>query len=179
MPVEYIRAFATWALTKKGLKSSTVRSYVSSFNTAHALSNSGNTNFSSDPCIKMALKGAENFNALYREPRVKRLPMSIHLLDVLGDRISKQDWNVFSKQFLWTACTVCFFTSCRMGELLPSFEKNFDPMTTLLLGNVKFMSENEILILTPYCKTKGFEGKLIDLYPLPVDSKCPVTAISL
>ena len=66
-----------------------------------------------------------------------------------------------------------------MGELLPSFERNFDPKTTLLWGNVKFMSENEILILIPYCKTKGFEGKLIDLYPLPGDSKCPVAAISL
>ena len=41
------------------------------------------------------------------------------------------------------------------------------------------MSESEILILKPYCKTKGFEGKLIDLYPLPGDSKCPVSAISL
>ena len=41
------------------------------------------------------------------------------------------------------------------------------------------MSESEILILKPYCKTKGFEGKLIDLYPLPGDSKCPVAAISL
>ena len=78
MPVEYIRAFATWALTKKGLKSSTVRSYVSSLNTAHALSNSGYANFCSDPCIKMALKGAENFNELYREPRVERLLMNIH-----------------------------------------------------------------------------------------------------
>ena len=66
-----------------------------------------------------------------------------------------------------------------MGELLPSFERNFDPKTTLLWGNVKFMSESEILILIPYCKTKGFEGKLIDLYPLPGDSKCPVAAISL
>ena len=97
MPVEYIRAFATWALTKKGLKSSTARSYVSSLNTAHALSNSGNTNFSSDPCMKVVLKGAENFIALYREPRVERLPMNIHLLDVLGDRISKLNWNIFFK----------------------------------------------------------------------------------
>ena len=97
MPVEYIRAFATWALTKKGLKSSTVRSYVSSLNTVHALSNSGYANFCLDPCIKMALKGAEHFNALYREPRVERLLMNIHLLDILGDRISKLDWNVLWK----------------------------------------------------------------------------------
>ena len=179
IPVEYIRAFATWALTKKGLKSSTVRSYVSSLNTAHALSNNKNTNFCSDTCIKMALKGADNFNALHREPRIVRLPMNIHLLDILGDRISVLDWNAFSKQVLWTACTVCFFTSCRMGELLPCFEKNFDPMTTLLWGNVKFLSESEVIILIPYCKTKGFEGKLIDLYPLTGDSKCPVAAISL
>ena len=146
----YVRAFATWALTKKGLKSSTVKSYISSLNTAHALSDNGRTNFSSDPCIKMMLKGADNFNSLLGIPKPERLPMNIHLLEVLGDRISELGWNIYSKQVIWTACAVSFFSSCRMGELLPFCENALDPHTSLLWKNVKFMSDNKVLVLIPY-----------------------------
>ena len=127
----------------------------------------------------MALKWAENMYQIFNAPKADRLPMNIHLLDILGDRIAALGWSIFSKQVLWTACTVCFFSSCRMGELLPFHEKLFDPRTTLLWENVKFVSKNEILILVPYSKTKGFKGKLLDLYPLPDDSKCPVAAMTL
>ena len=177
MPVEYTRAFVTWAVTKEGLKSSTVQSYVSSLKTAHVIGNYKCQNFSSDPCIKMALKGAENMYQIFNTPKADRLPMNIHLLDILGDRISALGWSVLSKQVLWTACAISFFTSCRMGELLPFHEKLFDQKTTLLWGNVKFISDNEILIRIPYSKTKGFKGKLLDIYPLPDDRKCPVAAL--
>ena len=152
VPVEYARAFVTWAVTKKGLKSSTVQSYVSSLKTAHVIGNYKCQNFSSDPCIKMALKGAENMYQIFNTPKADRLPMNIHLLDILGDRISALGWSVLSKQVLWTACTISFFTSCRMGELLPLHEKLFEQKTTLLWGNVKFISDNEILIRIPYSK---------------------------
>ena len=55
---ELARAFVTWALSKKKLKSSTVRSYISSVNKTHILGNIKNVNLSSDPCIKLLLKGA-------------------------------------------------------------------------------------------------------------------------
>ena len=56
--------------------------------------------------------------------------------------------------------------------------KNFsNKKTTLLWGNVKFISDNEILIRIPYSKTKGFKGKLLEIYPLPDDRKCPVAAL--
>ena len=42
--VEYARAFVTWAATKKHLKSSTIKSYISSLNMAHTISNVQNTN---------------------------------------------------------------------------------------------------------------------------------------
>ena len=103
VPVEYARAFVTWAVTKKGLKSSTVQSYISSLNTAHTISNHKCPNFSSDPCIKMALKGAENMYQIFNAPKADRLPMNIHLLDILGDRIAALGWSIFSKQVLWTA----------------------------------------------------------------------------
>ena len=60
MPVEpeHVQAFGTWAVSARKLKSSTVKSYISSINVAHALSNVKISNLNSDPCLKMILKGA-------------------------------------------------------------------------------------------------------------------------
>ena len=61
--IEFARAFVTWAVTKKKLKSTTVKAYVSSFNIDRPLQYIGNfeeKNLNSDPCIKLALKGAKN-----------------------------------------------------------------------------------------------------------------------
>ena len=58
--VESARAFVTWAASTKKLKSNTIKSYVSSLNTAHIISNSTSPNLSSDGCIKLVIKGAKN-----------------------------------------------------------------------------------------------------------------------
>ena len=82
--VKYARAFATWAVSKRGLKDTTVKSYISSLNVAHVLSNSSNTNLNSDPCVKFALKGAENIRCTSGLCKRDRLPMNIHLLNILS-----------------------------------------------------------------------------------------------
>ena len=68
------RAYITWAITKKGLKSSTVKAYLGSLNVAHVISNSKGGNFSSDKCIKMALKGAENLEKLWEHVKLTGFP---------------------------------------------------------------------------------------------------------
>ena len=130
--VEFARAFVTWAAAKKNLKSSTIKSYVSSLNIAHAISNTASPNLSSDSCVKLAIKGAKNSVDPKLFPRPSRIPMSYDLLVILGHRISSLNWGKFAKQVLWTACTTSFFSSCRMGEILPSSENCFDPDTTVL-----------------------------------------------
>ena len=147
---EYARAFATWAVTKKGLKSSTIKSYISSLNVAHTLANTPNGNLNSDPCIKMVLKGASNVSCLSEPAKPDRLPMNIHLLEILSHRLTELSWSDFSKQIFWTACTLRFFTACRMGELVPTSENSFDPATTLTWDNVKFLENKEALIFIPY-----------------------------
>ena len=57
------------------------------------------------------------------------------------------------------------------------YEKNFDPSTTLLWENVKFCENNDILVLVPYSKTTGFQGKLLDLYPIESKALCPTAAL--
>ena len=165
---ETARAFSTWAISKKGLSSGTVRAYISSLNVANTIGNCNSQNLNSDPCMKMILKGAKNLEGIFQRKPIVRLPMNIDLLDILGHRICSSKWGNFSKQVLWAACVTSFNTSCRMGGLLPTHDNGFDPLTTLLWHNIKFRSENEILVFVPYSKTTGFDGKILDIYPVLV-----------
>ena len=175
--VEFARAFVTWAVAKKSLKSSTIKSYVSSLNIAHTVSNTASPNLSSDNCIKLAIKGAKNSVDPKLSPRPSRIPMSYDLLVILGHRIRGLNWGKYAKQVLWTACTTSFFSSCRMGEILPSSENCFDPDTTVLWENVVFSEEREIVIYVPYSKSTGFKGKFIDLYPVESNCICPSASL--
>ena len=175
--LEKARAFTTWALAIKHLKSSTVKTYLSSMNVAHELGNFEHKNFNSDKCIKLALKGAENIAKLSNLPKPTRLAMNIHLLDILGHRIHEQTWSDFSKQVMWTVYTVCFYSSCRMGELTCNTERNYDKNTTLLWGNIKFLENKECIMFIPFTKTAGFDGCLVDIFPIKDDKKCPASAI--
>ena len=105
--------------------------------------------------------------------KTDRLPMNIHLLNVLRHRISELYWSPYSKQVFWTACTVCFFTSCRMGELVPERENSVDPVTTLTWGNDKQIDDNEFILFIPYSKTTGFRGKVVDIFKIKGNKNCP------
>ena len=149
-------------------------------NVAHTISSTSTANLNSDPCVKMLLKGAKNIEGMTRKKKISRLPMNIDLLSILGHRLSQLNnlnWNSVSKQVFWTACVTSFFTSCRMGEILPNGEKEFDPHTTLLWQNISFGDNKEILIFVPYSKTTGFDGKLLDVYPIEGSNLCPASAL--
>ena len=175
--IGYARAFATWAVSKRKLKNTTVKSYLSSLNVAHTLSGSFSSNLNSDPCVKLAMRGAENIANVNGTCKTNRLPMNIHLLNILRHRISELPWSPFSKQIFWTACTLCFFTSCRMGELVPSQERDFDASTTLLWDNVREISNTEFIMFVPYSKTTGFKGKIVDIFEIKGDKNCPAAAL--
>ena len=175
--IGYARAFATWAVSRRKLKNTTVKSYLSSLNVAHTLSGSFSSNLNSDPCVKLAMRGAENIANVNGTCKTNRLPMNIHLLNILRHRISELPWSPFSKQIFWTACTLCFFTSCRMGELVPSQERNFDASTTLLWDNVREINNTEFIMFVPYSKTTGFKGKIVDIFEIKGDKNCPAAAI--
>ena len=105
--------------------------------------------------------------------------MNVHLLKILCDRIANLEWSDFSKQVVWTACTVCFYTLCRMGKLLAPNEKTFDAATSLKWENVKFIAEKEVLIFVPFTKTTGFKGCMLDVFPLSGEKTCPSAALSV
>ena len=175
--VQYARAFCTWMITVKNLKQSTIENYLSSITVIHNLGGLQCENFMRDRCIASVLKGGTNISFLYN-PKVKiRLAMNIHLLKILAYRIAETKWDPMSKQIIWTACTVSFYSSCRMGEILSEQKNCFDPKTTLKWENIFFIPENEVLLQIPYTKTTGLKGTNMYLFPLDNDT-CPVSAIT-
>ena len=176
--IEYARGFVAWAIVNKKLKSETVKAYISSLNVAHSLGAFEDKKLNSDPCIKMALKGAKNCPDFMSVRKTNRLPMSIELLRILGHRLSRLNWSDFSKQVVWAACTSSFFTASRMGEILSPHDKKFDSTITLLWRNVKLFDDKEILVLVPFSKTTGFNGKLLDIFPLRDIGLCPASALA-
>jgi len=176
--LKLIRAFSTWAIAYKKLQVSTVRAYISSISTIQHISDITPENYAADRSLKLALKGAETLQKMHSIPRPVKLAINIHMLQILGHRISQLDWSKHSKQVYWTACTVSFYTSCRMGELLCEQEWENSKKTVLTWKNVKFVNDNECMVYIPYVKTKGFEGKILDIFPIENNSTCPAKALS-
>jgi hypothetical protein len=174
--IEKMRSYTTWAMTEGKLQASTVESYMSSLTLAHSLANKPCENFSKDRCITMLLKGAVNTHYLENDKYTNRLAMNIHLLRILSHRINETSWHPISKQVVWTASTVSFYSSCRMGELLSENKLCFDPNTTLKWKNINFLPEKEIVIHVPYTKTTGLKGATLNLFNLQC-ATCPVAAM--
>jgi len=171
-----MRVFVTWALSKRKLQASTVESYISSLNIMHDLTGNTCDKFSRDRCIQLALKGSANLVMLKGNVSSTRLSMNVHLLKLMGHRINEQNWDEISKQIIWTAGVISFYTSCRMGEIVADNRSSYDTFTTLKLNYVKFLDNSEILIFLPYTKTTGLKGAIVDIFPTK-DSTCPVAAI--
>jgi hypothetical protein len=173
LALETVRAYVIWSVTVKKLKSSTVKLYLSSIRMAHTLLGHQSEDFCKDKLISMLLTGAENIEP--PKPRIRRA-MNMDLLMILGHRIASSNWSKISKQVVWAACTVSFFCSARLGEILAAQRQSFDRGSTLTWQNVMFIDRNEAILFLPSTKTSA-KGDFIDLFPLPGSSCCPVAAL--
>ena len=72
--IKNAHAFVTWAITNKGLKSSSVKAYLGSLNVAHVISNSKGGNFSSVKWIKMAKKVQKTYKKLKEHVKLTGFP---------------------------------------------------------------------------------------------------------
>ena len=64
--------------------------------------------------------------------------MTLELPHIIGHEIAIADWSPDSVLVFWSACCVSFFGSFRVGEILSTSDKNFDPSTCLLWRDIKF-----------------------------------------
>ena len=176
-PADYkaARAFATWALTTRNLKANTVKSYISSIGFKNSLCNFPDPCLLSDKIVKLILKGGQNRSLVQPSSELIKLSVNTHMLRVLGHRIAVSNWSPLSQQIVWTAFVTCFFSACRMGELVSDNDKNFDPRKTLKWSDLDFNVPDGMLMFLPYTKSKGAKGEMIDLFFYNSANFCPVS----
>jgi len=153
-----------------------VRTYLSALNFAHILKDCPVLPFSQDKLIAMCLAGSENCEIYSSNPSRKRRTVTLDSLLIIGHRLALKNWSELKKQTIWSACLVAFFTSARMGELLPN-SSFFDPVTTLCWKHVKFYNDKSILIFLPTTKTTGVKGAFLDIFPFAIKQCCPSSAL--
>jgi hypothetical protein len=175
--IETIRSFATWCLDHKGLKSDTVKSYIAAISLAHVLQDISCPNYSKDKILVMLLQGAENLNRLKVENSPQRRVATLDTLLLIGHYIAISNWSDSSKIVFWSLCTVAFFTSARLGELLSKAEYFYDPTSDLLWKDVKF-SNGHILIHIKNPKSKNKEGDFLDIFEFTQKNCCPLLALT-
>jgi len=175
--IEHLRAYVVWALSNANLKAETVSSYLTGIKLAHILSNLECADFRNDRVIDMCLKGGKNLKCFDLKSSKTRNAFSIHALLFLGDKIASLNWSDYSKLVVWTAATTAFFSSARMGEILPQSSSQNDPFRTLCWNYVKFLEDGRILIFIPCTKTSPRKGEIIDLFPFIPNLVCPTSSL--
>lgn len=168
--------FVSWAVTVRGLRTTSVKTYLSNLSTIHELRGFGKNNCFKT-LTKRAIKGAENV-AFYKTLATKsRLVMTLPLLKLLGHEIANSHWSDLNKQVFWTACTVAFFGSFRFGELLAPTEWAFNKHETLLWSDISFQCDSVLIhVKIGKCRTKN--GEYIDLFPFESHNCCPVNCLT-
>jgi hypothetical protein len=167
--------FIEFALKIKGLKHSTVQSYLSSllfFHKLRKLDESGFTSF----IVKTMLKGAKNLEFYTDLTKPTRKAMSFPLLKILSHEIASKNWDPERKQVIWTAMVTAFFGSFRFGEILSKSENAYNENETLLWRDVIF-SKGAVTITVKLPKNRKACAEYIDLFSLPDSRFCPILAL--
>ena len=126
------------ALIKKGRKSSTVLSYMSSLKKIHEVEGVRSEALE-DSVVKAALRGLKNRESLTPVPRPV---MSLEKLAKAKVNLRKKKMAGHKKQVVWAAMTFMFFGSLRGSELLAPRKDQYDPVKTLFRKDVKLVELN-------------------------------------
>jgi hypothetical protein len=156
---------------------STTKSYLSSMRLAHALQGLDCVKFESDKILNMVYAGAKTLNSCNVTIVDKRQAMSLPLLLLMAHRVQKNDWSTYSKQVIWTLATTAFFGSIRMGEMLCSSTQLKINSVCLTWNDIKFISEDEVLLRIPFSKTNKLRGEYVDIFSFNYFGCCPVASL--
>lgn len=172
---EKLSKFIWWCYSEKGLKHSTISTYVASLGTIQKIQKQ-NDIFTNSYTTKTILKGVRNIEAAEMSTKNERLVFTFPLLKILGHCIMKQDWATDSKRIFWAASTMLFFGSFRIGELLSNNEQSYDPLTTLLWEDIQQVGE-ALRIHVRFPKVFASGGVFVDIFPLKDVTICPVQCL--
>jgi hypothetical protein len=174
--IQTFRKFAAWCIAHRNISHRTTMSYLYSVSIAHSLKGMSCVNYHDDKILKLMMSGAKNTYSNHSVICNNRRVANTYTLKLISHELATSNWCDISKQTVWACCTMAFFASVRLGEILSDFLEKFDPTATLLWKNVKFVNDDEILLFIPCTKTKRYSGEFVDVFAIN-NMCCPVKAL--
>ena len=177
-----IYLFIHWLIEERGLKVTTVNSYLAGLRNLH-ISKGIEPPVIRDNWVREVLRGRENYEAAETRRNVNatkgRLPMTISLMKLWRARIKSSSEEEETKRLLWAVSTLAFYGAFRIHELVSKTESTFDPDNTLLTENVKLVGKDgdrwlEVTLKCPKEKKAG-RPTIIDVFEIG-GPLCPVGA---
>jgi hypothetical protein len=177
-----ILIFIDYLARKRGLKGTSISSYLSGLRQLHIIQNFDPPAFRTG-LVKLVLRGISNQDGITTRDKgmTGRLPMTTNVMLLLQKLISKLDYSETDKAMIWAASTLAFAGAFRINEILCKRESTFDPDFELLSENVNLRTSNNGSItiqVTLKCpkESKSNSPTTVDVYqnngPL-----CPVLAL--
>jgi len=180
---ENVLLFIHWLVFVRGVKGSTVSSYLSGVRQLHIMKGMEAQDLRPD-IVKMVIKGQEHKDrAKEREGTGNnRIPMTVELMKVLKEKIRtwNKPWN--TRLLIWAVSTIAFHGAFRIHEILCKTESFFDPQYTLLTEHVTMTEDDrgrKILHVRLSCPKERKDGKIVivDIFESGC-SICPIKAFS-
>ena len=173
---EVIRGFVVWATQYKGLKPSTVKSYLAAVTFMHTVRGFSKRPDSTDSLTDLILGGAMDLCKGSVTVSNRRRAMTLALLKFLGHKLALTSFDLITKQCYWSACVVAFFAAARMGELLSDSAVKFDKEKVMCWKDA-IISSDHVALHIKKPKSKATGGEFLDLFRIENESYCPVKAI--
>ena len=165
------------ALLKDGLRSSSIRNYLSQANTIHRLL--GEECPGDDALLKAVLKGSENTE----ECSKKTLAITPVVLNKLRDHLKQcSSMHRTDRRMIWAACCTMFHGSLRVNEALCGGRHSVTPHD-LTGERMKIIldssTQSTVCILSLFCpkeQRKGLHSSQVELFELGT-RLCPIKAL--
>jgi hypothetical protein len=122
------------------------------------------------------LKGAANLDSYRKNNKAEKTPITLSMLKLIGHEICTSDWSPGKKAVFWAACTVAFFGSFRLGELLCSSRSCFTK-DNLVWSDITFNGNDSVTVHVRHPKTNKKGGEKIEVFSFKGHNCCPVKAL--
>jgi hypothetical protein len=167
--------YISWSQNIAKLSPATVNVYLSDLATSHKL-----RGLESPACssflAKTMLKGAKNLTSYTATKKEPKAVMTLSCLKILGHEIATSDWPVLRKSVYWAACTLAFFSSFRISEILCQVHSSFSE-DTLVWSDVVFNDSTSVMIHIRHPKSNRTGGEKVEVFKFSGHNCCPVKAL--
>ena len=176
-----VLVYIGWLLGTRGVKGTTVESYLSGLRMAH-LAKGYDIPCLRPDVVKSIICGSKNMSAIEDRAGSKptRLPITLDMLKLLKHELNDlKESNTF-KRMTWAIACLMFFGAFRVHEILSRKPDSFDPDFTCLYEDIQIHSIGgiktvQILLKSPKENRVG-NKVIVDVYENGSQC-CPVTAL--